>query len=174
MGYSMGGGVAIQFAFRHLERLRRLVVLSMELTRQGNFPEIIAAFDQMSGMAPMIAQGVQQSPLPAMYPVVNWESLFRKMGDLLRIDYDWTEGAAGIDAPTLLVFADADSIRPEHMVEFWRLLGGGQRDAGLDGSLRPTSRLAIVPGATHYSLASEPLIPVIVGAFLDQTKAATC
>jgi hypothetical protein len=33
------------------------------------------------------------------------------------------------------VFAEADSIRPEHMVEFWKLLGGGQRDAGWSGTV---------------------------------------
>jgi hypothetical protein len=52
------------------------------------------------------------------------------------------------------------------MVEFWKALGGGQRDAGLDGSLRPASQLAIVPGATHYTLALDPMLPEIVERFL--------
>jgi hypothetical protein len=37
----------------------------------------------------------------------------------------------------MTVFADADAIRPEHIIEFFGLLGGGQHDAGLDGSRRP-------------------------------------
>jgi len=41
-------------------------------------------------------------------------------------------------------------------------LGGGQLDAGIDGSLRPTNQLAIVPNTTHYSLAVEPMLPQIV------------
>jgi hypothetical protein len=42
---------------------------------------------------------------------------------------------------------------PEHIVEMYKLLGGGTRDAGIDGALRPTpNQLAIIPGTTHYDL----------------------
>ncbi|HEU4828744.1 MAG TPA: hypothetical protein VFT04_06085 [Gemmatimonadales bacterium] len=54
----------------------------------------------------------------------------------------WSASVADIEAPTLLIFADADMMRPEHVVEFYKLLGGGQRDAGLDGSLRKPFRAA--------------------------------
>ena len=57
-------------------------------------------------------------------------------------------------------------MRPEHMVEFWKALGGGQRDAGLDGSLRTTNQLAIVPNATHYSVVIDLMLPEIVERFL--------
>jgi hypothetical protein len=52
------------------------------------------------------------------------------------------------------------------MVEFWKALGGGQRDAGIDGSLRPANQLAIVPNATHHTLAIDPMLPEIVERFL--------
>jgi hypothetical protein len=52
------------------------------------------------------------------------------------------------------------------MVEFWKALGGGQRDAGIDGSLRPANQFAIVPNTTHYTLAIEPMLPEIVERFL--------
>jgi hypothetical protein len=52
------------------------------------------------------------------------------------------------------------------MVEFWKALGGGQRDAGVDGSLRPANQFAIVPNATHYTLAVEPMLPEMVERFL--------
>ena len=42
--------------------------------------------------------------------------------------------AHGRTAPTLLVFGDADAVRPAHAVEFFELLGGGKRDGGWDGS----------------------------------------
>jgi hypothetical protein len=54
------------------------------------------------------------------------------------------------------------------MVEFWKLLGGGQRDAGLDGSQRPASQFAIIPGTTHYSLIQSPLLTAVATAFLTQ------
>jgi pimeloyl-ACP methyl ester carboxylesterase len=67
--------------------------------------------------------------------------------------YDWSANVARIAAPTLLIFADADMMHPEHMVEIYKLFGGGTRDAGVDGSLRPTqNQLAIIPDTTHYDL----------------------
>ena len=54
----------------------------------------------------------------------------------------------------MLIFADADAARPAHIVEFFGLLGGGRKDAGLDGSGRPVAELAILPGLTHYNISS--------------------
>ena len=92
---------------------------------------------------------------------------------------DWVEAgtplikACGLDAvralkaPTLLVFGDADSIRPAHAVAFFELLGGGQKDAGWDGSGMPASRMAILPATTHYNSFSSPLLAPIITSFLD-------
>lgn len=79
---------------------------------------------------------------------------------------------AGIEAPTLLVYADADFVRPAHIVEFYGLLGGGLRDAGWDGSGRPTAQLAILPGATHYDIALSPALARAVLPFLGSGDAA--
>jgi pimeloyl-ACP methyl ester carboxylesterase len=93
-------------------------------------------------------------------------NLFRKVGDLTKRPFDWSADVSKIQVRTLLVYADADSIRPEHMVEFWKTLGGGQRDAGIDGLLRTTNQLAIVPNTTHYTVAVDPMLPEIVERFL--------
>lgn len=103
-----------------------------------------------------------------MYPDVNWETMFKKTGELHSQQFDWSEPVAGIKAPTLLVFADADSIRPDHIAEFYKLLGGGQRDAGQDGSLRSTNQLAIIPGRTHYNLLASSIVTEVATAFLAQ------
>jgi pimeloyl-ACP methyl ester carboxylesterase len=153
MGWSLGGGVALQTAIRHPERVGKLIVISMSIRHDGNFPEVQAQFEAMPGMAPEIARQIAQSPLAELYPDVDWEVLLRKTGEMVRENYDWTADVANIASPTLLIFADADMMPLEHMVEFYRLLGGGTRDAGFDGSLRPTpNQLAIIPGATHYNL----------------------
>jgi hypothetical protein len=52
-------------------------------------------------------------------------------------------------------------------VEFFGLLGGGQRDVGWDGSARPAARLAILPGCTHYDIFAALLLPSAVTPFLD-------
>ncbi len=63
----------------------------------------------------------------------DWPVLLDKTGALLRQDFDWTREVKSIAAPTLLVFGDADAIRPEHMVEFFHLLGGGTKMAAWTG-----------------------------------------
>ena len=63
-------------------------------------------------------------------------------------------------APTLLVNADTDIVRPEHVVEMSRLLGGGV--PRFDGSVSP-SQVAILPGTDHVTLMyrSDLLMPMI-------------
>ena len=166
LGYSLGSSVALQTAIRHPDVVDRLVLVAARMTQDGAFPEVVAAFNQLEANAPMIGGGMKASPFAQTYPDVDWTNLFRKVGDMTKRPFDWSADVARLQARTLLVFADADMVRPEHMVEFWKALGGGQRDAGMDGSLRPANQLAIVPNATHYSLATDPLLPVIVERFL--------
>lgn len=168
MGYSLGAGVALQVAFRHPELVEKLVSVSVDYRTDDDYPEVREAFRQLPVHAAEYGQQLASSPLAELYPDVDWERVFRKSGEMNEPEYDWTEGIKAISAPTLLVFADADSIRPEHMVAFWKLLGGGQRDAGFDGSLRPASQLAILPGTTHYNLIQSPLLPEVATAFLTR------
>jgi len=164
MGYSLGGGVALQTAIRHPEVVRKLVVVSAGYRRDGLFPEVRAVMDHMG---PAAGEQMKHSPLNTMYPNVNWVNLFTKLGDLLRKDYDWSKEVAAIKLPTMLIYADADALYPADMVEFYKLLGGGQRDAGLDGSARSANQLAILPGVTHYNIATSPVLPIVVTPFLD-------
>ena len=58
----------------------------------------------------------------------------------------------------------ADIVRPEHVVEMFRLLGGGA--PSFDGTL-PQSQLAILPGTDHVMLIRRAdLLLSIVEAFL--------
>jgi pimeloyl-ACP methyl ester carboxylesterase len=166
MGYSLGSDVALQTAIRHPDVVDRLVLVSGTMRKDGAYPEAVAAFNQLEANAAMLGGSVKASPLGQAYPDVDWTNLFRKVGDLTKRPFDWSADVAKVRARTLLVFADADFVRPEHMVEFWKALGGGQRDAGIDGSLRPANQLAIVPNTTHYTLAVEPMLPEIVERLL--------
>ncbi|HEX2208434.1 MAG TPA: alpha/beta hydrolase [Longimicrobium sp.] len=168
MGYSLGGGVALQAAIRHPASVDRLVVVSgPPLTREGWYPEVRAAFEQMPANAPHIAANVRQSPLAQLHPEVDWESLFRKIGEQNSRDDDWSAEVAALRVPAMFVYADADAVRPEHVVEIYRALGGGERDAGLDGAGQPVARLAIIPGATHYDILSTTLVAQLAAQFLD-------
>ncbi len=166
MGYSSGALVALQTAIRHPQLVDKLIVISTAVRSEGLYPEVLEAFAQMPSAAPMIAADVSKSPLASLYPSVNWETMFRKTGELANRSYDWSASVADIKAPTLLMFADADMMRPEHVVEFYKLLGGGQRDAGLDGSLRSPNRLAIIPNTTHLTLLGSATVMQFASAFL--------
>ncbi len=165
MGYSLGADVALQTAIRHPDAVDRLVLVSATMKQDGFYPEVVTTFKQLETNAATLGAGVKASPLGRTYPGVDWTRLFSKIGDMTKRPFDWSADVAKLQARTLLVFADADAIRPEHMVEFWKALGGGQRDAGQDGSLRPANALAILPNTTHYTLPVEPMLPEVVERF---------
>lgn len=169
MGYSFGAATALRTAIQHPHLVRRLVVVSMPFRRDGWYPESLAGMDQMGAH---LAGPLRQSPLYGIYAsaaprVQDWPVLLEKTGELLRRDFDWSADIAAITARTMLVYADADAVRPAHIVEFYALLGGGLRDANWDGSARPAARLAILPGHTHYDIFASPGLPAAVIPFLD-------
>jgi pimeloyl-ACP methyl ester carboxylesterase len=169
LGYSLGAGASLQAAIRHPAVVRRLALVSRAFRRDGWFPEVL------EGMAQVGRAGfemMRQSPAYAAYAAVApdvdaFPQLMDRTGELLRQPYDWTDQVRGLRMPTLLVYADADSVPPSHAAEFFALLGGGLRDASWDGSLRPASRLAILPGRTHYDVAQAPGLADLVADFLD-------
>jgi pimeloyl-ACP methyl ester carboxylesterase len=164
MGYSLGGGVALQTTIRHADLVRKLVLISTPFKQKGFYPEVLKDMGQMGAES---GKFMEESPLSQLYPDVHWKVLFTKLGNLLRQDYDWSNGVAAIKAPVMIAFADADAVRPEHINEFFRLLGGGQKDAGMNGSGRPNNQLAILPGMTHYNILTFPMLASIIITFLD-------
>ena len=172
LGYSLGGAVALRLALQHPERVDTLILVSIAIRRSGNHPEVIAAMD---GMTPEIAETIKPSPPGQFYAQhapnpEHWGTLIAKTSDAIKHDYDWTDEVRGLKPRTQLIFADADSIRPDHIVEFYGLLGGGLRDAGWDGSAQPANRLAILPGHTHYDILTSPLLAPAVNTFLQSSS----
>ena len=169
MGYSLGGGVALQTAIRHPGVVRKLVLVSTPFKRDGWYPEILAGMGQLG---PEAAEPMKQTPMYRLYAAVaprpeDWPVLLTKLGRLLEQDYDWSEGVSAIEAPTMILVGDADSVRTAHAVEFFELFGGGKADAGWDGSRMPNARLAILPATTHYDIFSSPGLASAVTPFLD-------
>ena len=166
LGYSSGGSVALHFAVRHPEMLRKLVLISVSYTLDGIHPGL------MEGMGEMKPEMMYGSPWHDEYMRIaprpeDFNKLFEKKTQMDRQIKDFSaETIRGIKAPTLLIIGDSDLIRPEHAVEMFRLLGGGvfgDTPAGL-----PDSQLAIVPGASHVSIVSKAdLLLAMIPAFLD-------
>ncbi|HUH96257.1 MAG TPA: alpha/beta hydrolase [Anaerolineales bacterium] len=169
LGYSLGGGVALQTAIRHPDLVRRLVVVSAPCKSEGWYPEVLAA---MKSQTAEVGRSWIGSPMHQAYASVaprpdDWPALVGKMGQLLGRSYDWSAAVSSLKMPVMIVVGDADSVRTAHAVEFFELLGGGQRDANWDGSGISNARLAILPGTTHYDIFSSPALSGAVALFLD-------
>jgi pimeloyl-ACP methyl ester carboxylesterase len=126
----------------------------------------------MEGMGEMKPEMMHGSPWHEEYMRVaprpeDFNRLFEKKTQMDRQIRDFSEEAIrGIKAPVLLMIGDSDLIRPEHAVEFFRLLGGGvfgDMPPGL-----PDSQLAILPGTSHVGMVDRAdwLVPMI-NEFLD-------
>jgi len=170
MGYSLGAGTALQLTIRHPAMVKKLVVVSTVFKRSGWYPEVLAAMDQFG---PATAEAMKPSPIYKTYARIaprpsDWPVLAGKLGEAMRKDFDWSKDVAAITTPTMLVFGDADAIRPAHIVEFFALLGGGKKDAGWDGSGISSARLAILPGVTHYNIVDSPALVTTVLPFLAE------
>ncbi len=165
-GYSMGAAVALHFALRHPNALRKLVFMSATFNLAGVHPGL------MEGLGEMKPEQMIGSPFHDEYMRIaphpeHFNRLFAKKTAMDRQTKDIpAEAIRAIQAPTLLIIGDSDLVRPEHAVEMFRLLGGGVFGdvAGL-----PKSQLAVLPGTTHVSIASRAdwLVPMIT-EFLDK------
>lgn len=164
LGYSMGGGVAFQFAVRHPEQLRRLVILSGTYTHDGWWPDVEASF---STFTPDMFRG---TPIQKQYDSLGndpakFDDYIKKVISIDIKSYDWTKEVKNIKAPLFMVIGDADGVRYEHAIELFKAKGGGKMG---DMHGLPKSRLAILPGTTHIGmmLKTDWLVPMIID-FLD-------
>lgn len=166
LGYSMGGAIATYIAIRHPELVRKFVFAGgAGHGPEGFYPEVLEGEEKMkpedfSG-TPWLEAYKRIAPNPR-----NWPRLVDKIRTL---DLNWKglrpEEVQLIKAPALLINGDADVVRPEHVVQMFRLLGGG-----VAGDLvgLPRSQLAVLPGTTHVTLIERTdWLLSMVTAFLD-------
>lgn len=169
MGYSMGGGVAFRLAVQHPEMVRRLALVSAGFAQDGFFPEMLpmqaqvsaAMADMMKG-TPMYESYAAVAPNPEDFP-----ELLDRMGEMMRKPYNFADDVKTLKMPVMLVYGDSDMYRPEHIVEFYKLLGGGLKDAGWMREHMSQNRLAILPNQTHYDIGVAPRLAETVLPFLN-------
>jgi pimeloyl-ACP methyl ester carboxylesterase len=165
LGYSMGGGVAFQFAVQHPEVVRRLVLVSTPYSQDGFYPEMLP---QQAALGAAMAEQMKQTPMYKSYVAIAphpeaFPKLLDQMGAYMREPYDWSADVKKLTMPVMLIFGDSDMFRPEHIVKFYQLLGGGLKDAGWQREQISQNRLAILPNITHYEMG---LAPQLVDAAL--------
>ncbi len=169
MGFSLGGATALRTAIQHPAVVERLVLVSTPFKRQGWHPEMTAGMD---AMGPETAGFLMQTPMYQAYQQVaprveDWPVLVSQVNEIVKVDYDWSDEIPALSVPVMLVIGDADGVPPSHAVEFFRLLGGGVRDANWDRSGMTRHRLAILPGVTHYDINLVPALSAAVIPFLE-------
>lgn len=175
LGYSLGAGVALQLAARHPAMVRRLVLASAPFTPDGFYPEMrpmqaqvgASMFEYMKD-TPMYTTYAAEAPHPEDFP-----RLLDAMGAYMREDYDFSADVAKLEMPVMLAFGDSDMVSLDHVVEFYKLLGGGRKDAGWGREYMAKNRLAIIPDVTHYEAFGSPAMARAVMPFLNGQSGAT-
>jgi pimeloyl-ACP methyl ester carboxylesterase len=169
LGYSFGGGAGFRLAVQHPSLVRRLAVASAPYAQDGFHPEMLP---QQAAVGAAMAEQMKQTPMYISYAAVaprpqDFPRLLDRMGELMRKPYDWSEDVKKLQMPVMLIYGDADMIRPDHIVSFYNLLGGGLRDAGWMREHMSKNRLAILPDLTHYEVFMSPLFAPTTLPFLN-------
>ena len=165
LGYSMGGGVAMQAAIRHPEKVRRVVSISAVFRHDGWVKEALDMFPQLAADtfkgSPIETEYKKLSPMPNEFPKFVKRVIAM---DLKPYDFG-AEKLKATKAPFLFIHGDADGVRLDHISEMFHLKGDE-----IFGDMRPRSesRLAVLPNTTHVTLMEKgnAIIPM-VNDFLD-------
>ena len=166
VGYSLGGGVAIECAIRHPDKVRKVVSISAPYARDG---WVKAGNDALANLNWEMFKGTpaeigykKLSPTPDGFP-----DLVNHIKTMATRPYDFgADKLRATKAPMFFIFGDADGVRMEHITEMYRLKGGGN----IHGDMQPRSpsRLAILPGTTHVTLIERiSIIVPMINDFLD-------
>jgi pimeloyl-ACP methyl ester carboxylesterase len=153
LGHSMGGGVALELAVNHPDRVSAIVPISASVSKDGMHPDLLdpSTFETSSIMptaqdfADFKGAYERLSPHPEQFDAF--------LMSLSGMDSDfagWTdEQLAGISCPVLIVQGDNDFTTVPH--------------AGVMLAKIPNSTLAVIPATTHMQVTRRDtiLLPVL-------------
>jgi pimeloyl-ACP methyl ester carboxylesterase len=175
MGYSQGGGVALQLAVRHPTLVNKLVSLSAAYRKDGWYPAVSKAHEGLTAKvfagSPVEGAFKKHTPDPRAF-----EAYIEKM-KVLNINYPNVTDAQmrAISAKTMIIVGDADAVKPEHAVAMFKLRGGGDEKAPATGTLTkaPAARLVILPATSHIGISGEAkALESMVTPFLEDAPPA--
>lgn len=153
LGFSDGGVVALHLAGAHPAFVTRLVAIGAHASLDGLTPEVRDLMkEQMTAetlakTAPGVEQGYRaRSPNPDTFAtfLAKSQAMWRHDPHVAFADL------ARIQAPTLVLAGERDSVRLDHVMDIRRQLKNGS--------------LCILPGATHTVLFQQPhvVLPIIL------------
>lgn len=174
VGYSLGGGVGVEMAIRYPDLVRRVVFFGgPSFDPDGLHAEMAetvseeitadAVIDQLEGSVWHRAY-LDVAPDPD-----GWRPMVERVNEFDRNFAGWPpDQLKSVTAPVLLVAGDADIVKPDHVVEMFKLFGGGQ-----PGDLvpMPGAQLAILPGTNHIDVLDRvDWLHSMIIRFLDQSE----
>jgi len=159
LGFSLGGGVALQLTLDHRGRVGRIILASVSYASDGMHAEISDPAQHATSTRMPTEDDFRQmreayarlAPDPS-----HFDAFAAKATRAVSSLKGWTaEELGSITAPTLLVFGDHDFIRLEHAVQMHGLIPGAQ--------------LAVLPGATHMGVLrrTDLILPLVSGFLRD-------
>jgi 3-oxoadipate enol-lactonase len=161
LGFSMGAMTALQFAVRHPERLRTLVVVGITTHRE---PRTSVARRLMDPERALAQDPAWAAELARRHDPIQGEGAWRRLlpaiaGDVAVQPLLEPVQLHGIDCPTLVVCGDRDPFVPvEHAAGLARQIPGAQ--------------LFVVPGGGHEVMVRRPgLFNEALAGFWRSTEA---
>jgi len=174
LGYSQGGGVALQLALRHPTLVGKLVTLSAAHRRDGWYPWVVEGSEDAGGTSPWAGTSVERAFLAHTPDATAFAAYLAKMRAFGSADQNIDDAEMrSISAKTMVIAGDADDVKPEHTLALFKLRGGDDADAATSWGAVPTARLVILP-TTHVGIFGESAVLVpMVNAFLDDVTPTT-
>src|SRR5215470_4090244 len=176
MGYSQGGGVALQLALRHPALVNKLVSLSATYRKDGLYPSLLEGIEGQSATA-FAGTSVERAFREHTPDAAAFGAYLEKMKVLGINGHNISDAQMrSIPAKTMVIAGDADVVKPEHALAMFKLRGGGDEEAAASGVLQqvPAARLVILPAMSHIGIFAESaILAPMVSAFLDDVLPAT-
>jgi pimeloyl-ACP methyl ester carboxylesterase len=149
IGWSDGGNIGLLLAINHPETVGKVVTMGANLR-----PDTTAVYSWAPASVKE-AEGQVKTMIEMGDTRRDWDLVRQQIGLLLYQPSITHEELQKISCPVLVMAGDQDIIREEHTVEIFQHI--------------PQAHLCIMPGATHYVPASNPLFfNQMAGNFLSK------
>ena len=138
VGWSDGGNISLEIARTHPNSVDRVAVMGANLSPDRSAVQSWAV-DWVLGFSQEI-----DAKIAAGDTEQNWQALQQQFYLLRELPDMSLEELASIEAPVLVMAGDQDIIRGEHTLLIYQTL--------------PRAHLAIFPGETHFTPATDPAL----------------
>lgn len=124
-GFSNGGNAVMQIAYLFPEMVEKLIVASAFFKKDGMIDGFFESM--MDATLDSMPESLRTNFLNLNPNLKALENMFDKDSRRMQTFEDWNEEVLkSIKSPTLFISGDKDMMKPEHVVEMWRLVESSQ------------------------------------------------